>query len=133
MKYIKAYEQANVTKLDLSNLGLTELPELPDTLEVLRCSFNRLTSLPDLPNTLEALNCSNNQLTSLPELPYKLKELFCSGNKLTSLPELPNTLETLLCYGNQLPYNNLEEYWKWFKETYPEEWELRQNLTKYNL
>ena len=35
--------------LDLSNLGLTELPPLPTHLTVLYCYSNKLTELPSLP------------------------------------------------------------------------------------
>jgi hypothetical protein len=38
--------------LDLSGLGLTELPELPDGVTMLYCQNNQLTSLPTLPTTL---------------------------------------------------------------------------------
>jgi hypothetical protein len=42
MKYIKTYEQKVITKLNLSDKGLTSLPELPDSLEQLGCSENNL-------------------------------------------------------------------------------------------
>jgi Leucine-rich repeat (LRR) protein len=112
---------------------LTQLPDLPDTLEILGCSENQLTSLPDLPDTLKILYCDNNQLTSLPDLPDTLERLNCSHNKLIFLPDLPDTLKYLGCYGNKLPYNDLEGYWKWFKKTYPEKWRLKQDVKKYNL
>ena len=64
MKYIKSKKifESLVKKLDYSNKGLTELPELPTTLERLDCSNNQLKELPSLPDTLEELDCSNNQL-----------------------------------------------------------------------
>jgi Leucine-rich repeat (LRR) protein len=112
--------------LDLTSLGLKELPELPAGLTWLYCSYNQLTTLPDplpaglrelwcyknqlttLPDTLPAglteLDCSTNQLTTLPDtLPAGLTELDCSNNKLTTLPDtLPAGLTTLLCRSNQL-------------------------------
>ena len=93
MKYIKTFEQTLITKLNLSDKGLTSLPELPDSLKELSCSKNNLTTLPELPDSLEKLDCWNNNLTSLPELPDSLKELYCSENNL--------------------PYNNLDEYKEW--------------------
>jgi hypothetical protein len=74
------------TKLDLSNLNLTVLPELPDTLTRLYCENNQLTVLPELPDTLTYLKCENNQLTVLPELPDTLTYLSCRNNQLTVLP-----------------------------------------------
>jgi Leucine-rich repeat (LRR) protein len=82
--------------LDLSNLGLTELPPLPPTLVELDCRGNQLTELPQLvsedPSTLEYLNCRDNQLTELPQLPSTLVGLGCDNNQLTELPQLPSTL-----------------------------------------
>jgi Leucine-rich repeat (LRR) protein len=49
-----------VTELDLSNEGLTCLPEdilLYTNLRILNCNNNQLTSLDKLPNTLEELDC----------------------------------------------------------------------------
>ena len=89
-------------ELDLSRLGLTELPPIPEGITSLRCSHNPLTSLPRLPSTLEMLYCSYNQLTSLPELPPSLEYLQCSNNELTGLPELPPSLYTLYCNINRL-------------------------------
>jgi hypothetical protein len=63
--------------LNLSNLGLTELPELPAGLTLLYCSNNQLTTLPDtLPAGLTTLYCFVNQLTTLPDtLPASLISL----------------------------------------------------------
>ena len=64
MKYIKKYQLFDkvITELNLSNQNLTELPELPDTLEILYCHNNKLTELPELPETLEYLECDHNNL-----------------------------------------------------------------------
>jgi E3 ubiquitin-protein ligase SlrP len=115
------------TVLDLSYLGLRELPPLPDrlielncgwnatlstlptklpeNLRLLNCSHSRLTRLPDtLPSDLEKLVCHNNLLTHLPEtLPASLVSLDCEFNRLTCLPEiLPADLEILKCSENRL-------------------------------
>jgi len=128
MKYLKTYNEKNDVKirsndgktLDLSNLDLIELPELPKGLKYLYCEYNQLTKLPKLPEELVILYCHNNQLTKLPELPKGLKYLDCDGNKLTELPELPKGLKYLDCDGNKLPYDNLEEYWEWFWKENPD-------------
>ena len=75
MKYIKTYEQKNfdINKylskdgktLNLNDLDLTELPELPKGLKLLSCRKNNLYELPELPGTLKYLNCEGN------DLPYK--------------------------------------------------------------
>jgi hypothetical protein len=91
--------------LNLTWLGLTELPELPAGLTELYCSFNQLTTLPDtLPAGLTTLHCSYNQLTTLPDtLPAGLIYLHCYNNQLTTLPDtLPAGLRTLHCFDNQL-------------------------------
>lgn len=87
--------------LDLSHLGLYELPPLPHNLIVLQCTNNQLSSLPDLPSSLQVLQCSSNQLTSLPTLPPWLRTFTCQFNQLTTLPALPPHLTMMLCDANQ--------------------------------
>ena len=82
--------------LDLSNLGLNTLPQLPNNLETLLCNDNNLSELPTLPDNLERLYCQKNILTSLPPIPNSLIILNCENNKLTSLPPLPDTLVVLM-------------------------------------
>jgi hypothetical protein len=97
--------------LFLSELGLTELPELPAGVTDLWCSYNCLTMLPEtLPAGLTTLYCHNNQLLSLPEsLPAGLRMLYCYGNQLTRLPEtLPADLEVLSCEAN--PFSPPHKY-----------------------
>ena len=88
--------------LDVSKQGLTEIPELPTSLETLWCSDNQLTSLPELPDNLDLLYCGDNNLVSLIKLPNRLRILDCRHNKLTKLTKLPDTLEALYCSNNQL-------------------------------
>jgi hypothetical protein len=89
-------------KLDLSGLGLTLLPPIPEGIIELNCSSNQLTFLQDLPSTLERLYCSNNKLSRLPALPPSLEDIRCSKNLLTTLPKLPPSLAILRCYNNKL-------------------------------
>ena len=78
MKYLKTYSENKLIKdnlsgdgkiLNLADLNLNELPELPKGLEILYCYNNKLTKLPELPEGLKTLKCDNNKLTELPELP----------------------------------------------------------------
>ena len=103
-------------KLDLSKIKCTSIYYynqegesiknhiLPNSLQQLYCSHNKLISLPNLPKSLKELDCQFNKLTSFPDLPNSLKELSCSHNQLTSLPDLPNSLKKLFCDGNSLKY-----------------------------
>lgn len=86
-------------RLNLSHLGLDELPDIPIECVDLDCSSNKLKILPKLPNCVR-LQCSYNILESLPELP-KCEKLMCSYNKLKILPELPNC-KAISCMKNQL-------------------------------
>jgi hypothetical protein len=88
--------------LDLSDLGLTELPVLPSGLQVLWCNINNLTSLDNLPSRLQKLECRGNKLTSLDNLPDGLQDLNCAFNRLTSLDNLPDGLQVLKCNFNDL-------------------------------
>ncbi len=51
--------------LILKNMNLEILPILPDDLEHLDCSNNRIICLRNLPTTLKTLNCSNNNLSRM--------------------------------------------------------------------
>ena len=99
---LQRIQQCRDRRLDLSKLGLTELPPLPDDLIMLRCDSNELTSLPTLPPSLRILHCHSNQLSSLPELPPFLESLSCSHNHISSLPSLPPSLTQLVCIQNYL-------------------------------
>lgn len=81
---------------------MKEIPELPETLEILKCSKGQLTKLPDLPESLKLVACDDNKLTELPKLPKKLCELYCGYNDLSSLPELPDSLIVLSCCYNAI-------------------------------
>ena len=105
----------SITHLYCSGNQLTSLPKLPDGLVDLSCNDNKLTSLPKLPNGLVDLSCNDNKLTVLPPLPNGLVELSCVYNKLTSLPLLPN-LKYLYCFGNQLINEPTYPLSNWIKQ-----------------
>jgi Leucine-rich repeat (LRR) protein len=84
------------------NNNITELPVLPDRLQILYCDNNQITSLQYVPPNLKELNCHGNQLTSLQYAPPYLKELYCHNNQLTSLRYAPPNLEILYCGYNKL-------------------------------
>ena len=98
----------NITKLNISNKGLTKLTKLPDdidkytNLKILYCRENKITSLDNLPPTLKELYCYSNEITSLDNLPPTLKELKCWKNQITSLDNLPPYLEVLYCWNNNI-------------------------------
>jgi hypothetical protein len=92
----------SLQRLLISYNKLGNLTNLPPNLTALFCKGNQLKSLPDLPPTLETLDCSYNTLSILPQLPISLKTLFCSNNILTILPDLPKILEGLECGDNRL-------------------------------
>ncbi|HCS1997950.1 TPA: T3SS effector E3 ubiquitin-protein ligase IpaH7.8, partial [Shigella boydii] len=90
--------------LNLSDLNLTSLPELPNHISALIVENNKLTSLPKLPAFLKELNADNNRLSVIPELPESLTTLSVRSNQLENLPVLPNHLTSLFVENNRL-YN----------------------------
>jgi Leucine-rich repeat (LRR) protein len=93
---IEAARQEGATELDLSGMGLTELPEAIASLtqlQKLNLSDNELTGLPMVIASLtqlRSLDLSGNQLTELPEAIgclIQLRSLDLSGNQLTELPK----------------------------------------------
>ncbi len=100
--------------LDLSDKGITELPDEIDQLTIpqtLYLSHNQLTTLPEsigqLTN-LQTLYLNHNQLTTLPESIGQLtnlQTLYLNANQLTTLPESIGqliNLQTLYLNANQL-------------------------------
>jgi hypothetical protein len=92
----------SVRILNVSKNKLQKLPDLlPQHLQFLDVSDNpHLTSLPDLPQSLEVLRASNCALNSLPPLPKSLRYLYLQNNYLKYLPELPPQLEILCIFNN---------------------------------
>lgn len=101
------------TTLDLSSLGLRDLPPLPSKLKELNVSNNRLTyGLSCLPQGLLSLKVSYNGLRSLPDLPAGLTSLDASNNQIcclgkneqykSGLPSLPQKLLLLNLSNNCL-------------------------------
>ena len=94
-RLIKQYiRNGSRNELDLSDYGLTKLPEILKNVDVERyfiCSVNKLTTLENSPKTVGgSFYCGNNQLISLKGAPtYVGGEFGCGNNKLTSLTGAP--------------------------------------------
>jgi hypothetical protein len=98
---IQEIHRFGALKLDLSELGLRELPP----------SIGQLTQL-------QVLNVSSNQLTALPEALgqlTQLEELDVSGNQLTALPETLKRLtrlQALYLHDNPRAHPNVGFKWR---------------------
>lgn len=110
------------TKLQIlhcENNQLTELPQLPDSLEQLHCDNNLLIQLSPLdsngnqlpmPATLGYLKCSNNHLTVIPTLEVLNRIhtglISCVNNNISKLPNFSSTLLRLRCWDNPILQSN---------------------------
>lgn len=100
--------------LDLSNLGLKELPEIPETLNNIIYLFinDNLISNIDISRflTLQVIDISDNNISSIEFLPQNLEELVCNNCKLINIC-LNSNLKRLHCQDNFLEtfshYENL--------------------------
>ncbi|MFA6562972.1 MAG: COR domain-containing protein [Verrucomicrobiia bacterium] len=101
---IEEARQSGSKELNLSSMGLTELPESLGQLKQLQTldlSTNRLTALPEsLPKLMQLrkLIAYSNEFTSLPESVSKLsllEELHLGNNPLSTLPEMLGNLTQL--------------------------------------
>ena len=104
----------NIPHLNISNLGLTHLPESLwrlANLQSLEAGFNQLTEMPELIGQLtqlRALLISCNKLTAIPESVGKLtrlRSLLISSNELTTLPKSIcqlDQLQVLSVSGNRI-------------------------------
>ena len=104
----------NVKSIFIEKEGqITNLLNIPDTVESIICNDQLLEKLEKLPVSLETLSINNNKITKFDcgALP-KLKVLKISNNELIELQNLPETLETLECENNQLRELNLANCYK---------------------
>ncbi len=93
----------NITKLNLSAqniIGILDLSRFTQ-LKILICKANKITQIINMPETLEELDCKDNEITSLDNLPENLNILKCQQNKLTKLENLPLNLTVLNCEENK--------------------------------
>jgi hypothetical protein len=99
----------SLKKLLSNHTHITELCELPKTLEICQLSHGLLTKLPKLDHLdrLTELCVNSNNLICLPKLPSSLIKLYCSNNKITYLPCLPLTIK-LFTFNN----NNIQKFTK---------------------
>ena len=120
--------------IDLSNLGLKELPvKFKEVGGDFYCYNNRLTTLEGAPErvggdfscrnnqltTLEGapervgrnFSCRNNQLTTLEGAPEHVgRDFYCSKNQLTTLEGAPEHVEGyFVCNANPVPANELKQ------------------------
>lgn len=105
---------SNLVSLDVSNNGLSFIPDDVGSMPHMRTLIARNNNLEDLPKTLvnaqslEAVYLSGNRLETIPEVLFDLpnvKVLHMGGNRIESLPYQIGTmlsLEILYLGGNQL-------------------------------
>ena len=80
-----------IKSLDLSNMGLTEFPEmLHITIKGnFYCSYNQITSFKECPLINGDFCCFNNQLTSFKDCPIIGGDFWCCDNQITSFKDCP--------------------------------------------
>ena len=64
---VRECEKYKSRELDLNDLKLEILPDLPDFIKILKCNNNKLKYLPNkIPDLLQVIYCGGNQITTLP-------------------------------------------------------------------
>src|SRR5688572_1361897 len=93
--------------LDLSNMGLSVLPDLPKELYAIKMLCLNDNNLKDIDLTpfpnLTVLDISDNPIENINFLPNSMEELVCKSCRLTSIVSHPN-LKRLQC-----PFNSLKQ------------------------
>ncbi len=89
-------------ELDISGNRISRLTGLPPNLRILNCSGNYMKDLSGIPDSVIHIQCSLNLMTRIAysHLPSNLNYLICNHCEITELPELPSTLLTLDCANN---------------------------------
>lgn len=118
-----------ITKVDLSNEGLTSFPDalyaIKDDVEFINFGGNQLSSLPDEIaqfSNLKILFFANNNFTAIPEclgLLPSIRMLSFKSNRIAEIPEasLSSSIKWLILTDNQISgtahhfmYNNTSKY-----------------------
>ncbi|HAW0896849.1 TPA: leucine-rich repeat domain-containing protein [Escherichia coli] len=87
--------------LDLSNLQLSSLPPLPEWIEKLSVSNNKLTKI-QVPVLCKKLSASFNKLTVFPEVPDNIIQISVTNNKISYIDSFPSKAEIILIGHNYL-------------------------------
>jgi internalin A len=117
VRRIKEAKRSFARELDLSQLGLTEVPDILTTLEDLKTldlGGNFVSEVPDAHSLwnlikLKNLVLANNQFAEIPDVIAKLaglESLDLGYNQLTSFPDVMSQIERLMFLdlsGNQIP------------------------------
>ncbi|EOA12792.1 hypothetical protein CARUB_v10025742mg [Capsella rubella] len=90
-------------ELYLTGTAIREVPQLPQSLELLNAHGSIVQSLPDMANleflkVLDLSGCS--ELETVQGFPRNLKELYLAGTTLREVPQLPLSLELLNAHGS---------------------------------
>jgi len=82
---------------------ITSIRNLPPGIKVFECAGQLLTELEDLPDSLEELVLTNNYLETMDLAPLnRLKKLHIAFNELKELKEFPPSITTIICDNNKL-------------------------------
>lgn len=99
-------------------VSLKEFMEgIPDNVAMVCCSNMGLTELPEIPEGLYALQCEYNYLKELPPLPKSLKMLWCYENQIKEINHDLSGFNSVEAYGNRFT----EQYKSFFNLRYQEE------------
>jgi len=103
LSILKTKGWTRVKHISFTEGEITNLSNLPDTLEVLQCSRQLLIELENIPKSIIELECNTNYLKyiDIRHLPH-LKKLSITDNRLTELEHIPENLEELFCQNNEI-------------------------------
>jgi hypothetical protein len=97
--------------IDMNKCGITEMPELPQNLQILKFNDNKIFKLPKLPDTLHSLMGENNRISEFPDVThcFLLEDIDLSGNDIVELnTAIPSNIQTINIDFNRLRVINYE-------------------------
>jgi len=103
LSIIKSMGFSNITKIVFVPGEITNIINFPNNLKVLICADQLLTELENIPKSLEELDCGFNYCKRLDFAKSTgLKKVNISNNRLTEIINLPEKLEELICDNNNI-------------------------------
>lgn len=110
LSFLREQGYTQVTNIYLAKGKITNIRNIPDGITRLEIDDNLLVELPELPSSMIRFSISNNHLSSVDLIKTpNIKYFNGSFNNLTEVLNIPNTIEELYLHNNKLKSIDLKE------------------------
>lgn len=102
VEYLDLSKFINLTELELHNMNIKKIINIPDTIIELKLNFLKLYNISNLPQIATLISLQNNKLKSIPQIGKNITDLNISNNKIEYIDKLPQSLIDFNASHNKL-------------------------------